>query len=94
MIVSQEVTIKILIKGADWSTVRSILRKEDQERPFDQLMNSRKFGGLKSLGLGLEDNDLVFSYCRLFTEISKGFDIRKKAELIYTQVSMVFTGGC
>ena len=36
--------IKILIKGADWATVKSILRKEFKNDDLDQLMNSRVLG--------------------------------------------------
>lgn len=35
--------IKILIKRADWATVRSVLRKEYKDDDFDQLMNSLEF---------------------------------------------------
>ena len=35
--------IKILIKGADWAAVRTILRREYKENDLDQRINSREF---------------------------------------------------
>ena len=51
--------IKILIKGADWTAVRAILRREYKENDLDQLMYSREFLEALKKKLYSEDDDLM-----------------------------------
>ena len=82
--------IKILIKGADWAAVRSILRKEYKDNDLDQLMNSREF--LEALKKkSRSDKDDILYYCRLFASISKGLVLRRRLDP-YTQCQWFLQG--
>ncbi len=83
--------IKILIKGADWASFRSILiPKEYKNSDLDQLMNSRVF--LKALKKKprSEDDDLLH-YCQLFASISRDLVLRKRLYL-YRQCQWFLQG--
>ncbi|MCJ1348040.1 hypothetical protein MMC31_006271 [Peltigera leucophlebia] len=82
--------IKILIKGADWVAVRSILRREYKDNDLDQLMNSREFLEALKKKSRSEDDDL-FHYCQLLASISRDLMLRKRLDL-YTQCQWFLQG--
>ena len=72
--------IKILIKGEDWTTARSILRREYRNNdlwPADEF--SRILGSTQGKSRP-EDNDILH-YCQLFALISRGLVLRTKLDL-------------
>lgn len=83
--------IKILIKGADWATIKSTLRKEYRNNDLDHLVNSREFlEALKKKNPRSEDDD-VLRCCRLYASIFRGLILRKRLDL-YTQCQCFLQG--
>ena len=82
--------IKILIKGADWASVRSILRREYKNNDLDQLKNSRGFLEALKKKSRSEDDDLLH-YCQFFASISRDLVLRKRLDL-YTQCQWFLQG--
>ena len=82
--------IKILIKGADWATVRSKLRREYKDNDLDQLMNSREFLEALKKKSRSEDDDLM-QYCHMFASISRNLVLRRRLDL-YTQCQWFLQG--
>ena len=72
--------IKILIRGADWTAVRAILRREYKKNDLDQLINSREFLEALKKKARFEDDDLMH-YCQLFTSISRELVLRTRLDL-------------
>ena len=72
--------IKILIKGADWASVRSILRKECRNDDLKQLMNSRQFLEALKRQSQTKDDDLIH-HCPLFAGIFRGLVLRRRLYL-------------
>ena len=68
--------IRILIKDADWTRVRVILRREYKENDLDQLMYSRAFLEALKEKARLEDDNLMH-YCQLFALSSRDLVLRK-----------------
>ncbi|MCJ1344896.1 hypothetical protein MMC31_003101 [Peltigera leucophlebia] len=82
--------IKILIKGADWVAVRSILRREYKGNDLDQLMNSREF--LEALKKkSRSENDDLLHYCQLFASVSRDLVLRRRLDR-YTQCQWFLQG--
>ena len=82
--------VKILIKGADWTTARSILRREYKDNDLDQLMNSREFLEALKKKSRSEDDDLMH-YCQLFASISRDLVLRQRLDR-YTQCQWFLQG--
>ncbi len=82
--------IRILIKGADWTAARSILRKEYKDNDLDQLMRSREFLEALKKKARSEDDDLMH-YCQLFASISRDLILRKRLDL-YSQCQWFLQG--
>ena len=82
--------VRILIKDADWTAVRAILRREYKENDLDQLMYSREFlEALKKKARSEEDN--LMHYCQLFASISRDLVLRKRLDR-YTQCQWFLQG--
>ena len=82
--------IRILIKDADWTAAREILRREYKDNDLDQLMNSREFLEALKKKPCSEDDDLI-QYCYMFASISKDLVSRKRLDL-YTQCQWFLQG--
>ena len=59
-----------MIKDADWTAVRAILRREYKENDLDQLMYSREFLEALKKKPRSKDDDLM-QYCYIFASISR-----------------------
>ncbi len=82
--------IRILIKGADWTAARSILRKEYKDNDLDQLMSSREFLEALKKKARSEDDDHMH-YCQLFASIYRDLILRKRLDL-YSQCQWFLQG--
>ncbi len=71
--------VRILIKSADWTATRSILRREYKDNDLDQLMNSREFLEALKKKARSEDDDLMYYY-QLIASISRDLVIRRKLD--------------
>ena len=81
---------EILIKGADWTSVRSILRRMYKDNDFDKPMNSREFLEALKKKSRSEDDDLI-QYCYMFASISRDLILRKWLDL-YMQYQWFLQG--
>ena len=82
--------VKILIKDADWTTARSILRREYKDNDLDQLMNFREFLELFKKKFRSEDDNLM-QYCYMFASISRDLVSRQMLDR-YTQCQWFLQG--
>lgn len=82
--------IKILIKGADWASVRSILCKVYRNDDLEQLMNSRQFLEALKRQSPTKDDDLIH-HCPLFAVIFRGLVLRRRLYL-YIQCQWFWQG--
>ena len=82
--------IRILIKDADWTAAREILRREYKDNDLGQPMNSREFLEALKKKPRSEDDDLI-QYCYMFASISKDLVSRKRLDL-YTQCQWFLQG--
>lgn len=71
--------VKILIKDADWTAARDILRRKYKDNDLDQLMNSREFLQAFKKKPRSKDDDLMH-YCQLFASISRGLVLRQRLD--------------
>lgn len=82
--------VRILIKDADWTAVKAILRREYKENDLDQLINSREFLEELKRKARSEDDDLMH-YCQLFASISTNLVLRQRLDR-YTQCQWLLQG--